>query len=59
MQARSVHSRDVTLGGRSYGASTSTGRLATPALESVSRRGRGYLVSVPRGSAALITFAPR
>ncbi len=58
MQARSVHSGDVTLGSRSFGASTSTGRLATPTLESVRRRGRGYLVSVPRGSAALITFAP-
>jgi Glycosyl hydrolase family 79 C-terminal beta domain len=59
MQARSVHSGDVTLGGHSYGASTSTGRLAAPTLESVRRRGRGYPVSVPRGSAALITFSPR
>ncbi|MGI9185560.1 MAG: glycosyl hydrolase family 79 C-terminal domain-containing protein [Solirubrobacteraceae bacterium] len=59
MQARSVHARDVTLGGRSYGAGTHTGRLATPILESVNHRGRGYLVSVPRGSAALVTFASR
>jgi hypothetical protein len=59
MQARSVHSGDVTLGGHSYGASTSTGRLAAPTLESVRRRGRGYPVLVPRGSAALITFSPR
>ncbi|MGH2866509.1 MAG: glycosyl hydrolase family 79 C-terminal domain-containing protein [Solirubrobacteraceae bacterium] len=59
MQGRSVHSSDVTLGGRSYGASTYSGRLAAPALQSVKRRGRGYLVSVPRGSAALVTFAPR
>jgi hypothetical protein len=58
MQAPSVHSRDrVDLGGQSYGTATYTGRLASASLQAVARHGRGYLVSVPRGSAALVTFA--
>lgn len=49
----------VTLGGRSYGAETATGRLAAPEVSRLApgRRG-GYAVRVPGGSAALVTFAP-
>jgi hypothetical protein len=46
----------VTLGGQSFGAATTTGRLAgTPQLTTVSPRGGAYRVSLPAGSAALVT----
>jgi hypothetical protein len=48
-------SSDVTLGGQSFGADTQTGELS-PRPSSVSgRRGR-YVVTVPAGSAALLTL---
>jgi hypothetical protein len=46
----------VTLGGQSFGSATGTGRLAgTPQLASVKPRGGAYTVSLPAGSAALLT----
>jgi hypothetical protein len=60
LRAPSVSSRrGVTLGGRGYGTETSTGRLAAPRTQALAAtRGGAYVVSVPRGSAALVTFAP-
>ena len=57
MRAPSVSARgDVTLGGRSYGAETSTGRLAAPLTRPVARAADGAdVVTVPGGSAALVT----
>jgi hypothetical protein len=47
----------VTLGGQSYG---STGVLAgRPALTTVAKTSRGYVVKLPRASAAMLTIAPR
>ncbi|MGO9956696.1 MAG: glycosyl hydrolase family 79 C-terminal domain-containing protein [Solirubrobacteraceae bacterium] len=50
---------DVTLGGRTYGALTSTGRLAPQRTQPIRADRRGaYVVSVPKASAALVTFSP-
>jgi hypothetical protein len=47
----------VTLAGRSFGATTSTGRLAgTPQADELRPSGGGYNVDVPAGSAALLTL---
>jgi hypothetical protein len=46
----------VTLGGQSFGAATTTGQLAgTPQLATVRPRRGAYTVSLPAGSAALLT----
>jgi hypothetical protein len=60
LQARSVYSTTgVTLGGQTYGSETNTGALAPPRVQMLSRRhGGGFRVSVPAGSAALLTIAP-
>jgi hypothetical protein len=47
--------RGVTLGGRTYGASTTTGRLATPQAAEVAATSGAVTLSVPHGSAALLT----
>jgi len=50
----------VTLGGQSYGTVTSTGLLAGhAAIATVSKTSRGYIVKLPRTSAAMLTIAPR
>jgi hypothetical protein len=45
----------IALGGQSFGASTATGRLATPRLERVTPSGGAYVVSLAPASAALLT----
>jgi hypothetical protein len=48
----------VTLGGRSFGASTSTGLIGgQPATSSVSPTGGLYVVTLPAASAALLEFS--
>jgi len=49
----------ITLGGRSFGAATSTGVLAPPVADPVRARGGTYNVTVPAASAALLTITPR
>ena len=59
MVAPSVASRSgVTLGGRTYGAATDTGRLPAPAVSHTVAPGGTVTVSVPHGSAALVTINP-
>lgn len=59
MAAPSVHSSSgVTLGGRTYGAATGSGRLATPQASKLNAPRDDVTVSVPHGSAALVTFGP-
>ncbi|MHB1836118.1 MAG: glycosyl hydrolase family 79 C-terminal domain-containing protein, partial [Solirubrobacteraceae bacterium] len=48
----------VTLGGRSYGPETRTGVLGAPNTSSTPVTGGRVTVSVPAGSAALVTVAP-
>jgi Glycosyl hydrolase family 79 C-terminal beta domain len=48
----------VSLGGRSYGAHTHTGRLAPPQVQTVMSVGGRYVFSISPGSAELVTFAP-
>jgi hypothetical protein len=46
----------VTLGGRSFGAATATGVLAPPVPQTVTPRAGAYSVTLPAGSAALLTL---
>jgi hypothetical protein len=56
--ARSVSARaGITLGGRSFGPQTATGVLAPAQTGSVRKLAGSFRLSVPRGSAALVTFA--
>jgi hypothetical protein len=55
--APSVYARTgVTLGGQSYGGATTTGRLPAPHTQTLTARRGGYTLTVPHGSAALVTF---
>jgi hypothetical protein len=60
MQAPSVDSRGgVTLGGQTYGPNTDTGQLAPAITQSLAPNVHGnYRVTVPAGSAALVTLRP-
>ncbi|HET9720319.1 MAG TPA: glycosyl hydrolase family 79 C-terminal domain-containing protein [Solirubrobacteraceae bacterium] len=49
----------VSLGGRSFGASTSTGVLAAPSQQTVKARNGQFTLALPAGSATLLTIAPR
>jgi hypothetical protein len=56
MLARSASAtRGVTLGGRTYGASTETGQLAVPEVARMRAASGRITLSVPRASAALVT----
>ena len=46
----------LTLGGRTFGASTASGLLAPAVAQSVAPRGGTYSVTLPAGSAALLTL---
>jgi hypothetical protein len=60
LQAPSAGARtEITLGGQGFGAETATGRLADPSGgTSVTATARGYRISLPTASAAMLTFAP-
>ena len=60
MQGPSVHAkRDITLGARTYGAQTYSGILAQPRTQPLAAtRAGAYRISLPHGSAALLTFSP-
>jgi hypothetical protein len=60
MQAPSVDSRSgVTLGGQTYGPNTATGQLAPAITRALTPNAHGnYRVTVPAGSAALVTLRP-
>jgi len=60
LTAPSVSARDdIALGGRSFGAATSTGVLAAPVSDPVRPRRGNYRVTVPAASAAVLTFTTR
>jgi hypothetical protein len=46
----------VTLGGRTFGTATGTGALAAPVPQPVAPRDGTYPVTLPAGSAALLTL---
>jgi hypothetical protein len=59
MQAPGAHARrGVTIGGASFGAETSTGVLPPSHTQSLPPSRGAYTLSVPRASAALLTFGP-
>jgi hypothetical protein len=47
----------VSLGGRSFGAATTSGRLRPPVSDPVVAHGRVYRLTVPAGSAAVLSFS--
>ncbi len=49
----------ISLGGRTFGAATATGRLGPPVSNPVLTSGGAYRVTVPAASAALLTFTTR
>ena len=50
---------DLVLGGRTFGAATTTGLLRPPVSDPVPARGGAYRVTVPAASAAVLTFSSR
>ena len=57
LRAPGMRSRvGVSMGGASYGADTTTGRLSPPKLEVVHLLRGAFRLTVPSASAALITF---
>jgi hypothetical protein len=60
LQAPNVSSTDdVTIGGQSFGSATTTGTLpAAPSMQPVAPAAGSYTVSLPAGSAALLTIPP-
>jgi hypothetical protein len=60
LTARSVSATgDISLGGRSFGAATTTGLLPPPVGDPVAARGGAYRVTVPAASAAVLTLTVR
>jgi hypothetical protein len=58
LEASSVYATSgVSLGGRSFGASTTTGVLSAPTQQPVRARNGQFTVSLPAGSATLLTIA--
>jgi hypothetical protein len=60
LRAKGISARTgVTLGGQTFGATTTTGLLAGhSALSNVPRGNGGYVVKLPRASAAMLTLPP-
>jgi hypothetical protein len=50
---------DISLGGRSFGTGTTTGRLRPPIRTAVAPHRGAYRVTLPAASAALLTFSAR
>ncbi len=60
LRAPGVHARGhVTIGGAGFGAHTDSGILPPPATLALDERSGLYSLSVPAGSAALVTFPRR
>jgi Glycosyl hydrolase family 79 C-terminal beta domain len=60
LEAASAYAtRGVTLGGASFGTVATSGILPAPVPEAVSARAGAYGVTIPAGSAALLTLARR
>jgi Glycosyl hydrolase family 79 C-terminal beta domain len=58
LRAASVRAqRGVTWGGHGYGTANATGQLPPPETQSLTPHAGTYTLSVPHGSAALVTFA--
>jgi hypothetical protein len=57
LTASSVYARTgVMWGGQGYGGATTSGRLGAPRMQTLRSRRGAYTLSVPHGSAALVTF---